>query len=99
MFAVPANNKPVQIMGTQIIGDDTGEGAVTLLRIHGGTPKLQWSGVDLLGVERGSGNLPGGLIMFLDIAGHVSVQTASSTHIQVCDGDLERAAGYLTFVY
>src|SRR5689334_13167167 len=67
-IAVPANNRPVTVSGTQIAAQRVGAGQVTLMRSTQ-TPSLIWAGVDYYqGVERGYAliNDTGTLIMFLD---------------------------------
>ncbi|HEY4113378.1 MAG TPA: hypothetical protein VGM17_04890 [Rhizomicrobium sp.] len=100
-IAVPANNKAVLVMGTGIIWPYNGVGFVSLLR--GNTSGiLSWSGTGLKDGTIGAYAFTAGThIMWLDFATTVDLQTASSTHIQVCNtgSDIAHAAGYLTFIY
>ncbi|HEY4115622.1 MAG TPA: hypothetical protein VGM17_16320 [Rhizomicrobium sp.] len=101
-IAIPANNRPVLTMGTMIMYPYDGEGIVTLFR--GNTQNtIVWAGVDFAaGTQNHSSSNPGDHLMSLDSNGYVDVQTAQSTHIQVCASSsfpLPRAAGYLTFAY
>ncbi|HEY4114132.1 MAG TPA: hypothetical protein VGM17_08735 [Rhizomicrobium sp.] len=105
-IAIPANNKPVLILGAQINGGDRGTGQVTLIRTGTGANQiLYWSGYDgYHGLETGFA-YAGGVgyrLMYLDGGGYVDVESAASTHIQVCNSSSNAAgdaAGYLTFMY
>ncbi|HEY4115624.1 MAG TPA: hypothetical protein VGM17_16330 [Rhizomicrobium sp.] len=103
---VPANNKAVVLAGTTITYLDRGEGQVTLLRANsGGDPLLDWAGTDYYyGYEKGFQETftSPAVIMYLDYWGYISVETAPSLHIQVCNSSSNRygnAIGYLTFMY
>lgn len=102
-IAVPANNKPVQMMGTQFVYPVSGMGQVVLLRTTGSNQVLQWAGVDFAhGLEQSYNDVAGWRIMALDYYGQVEVQTAASAHVQVCstaDNPHSPSAGYLTFTY
>ena len=102
-IAVPVNNKPVIIAGANIQTGDRGTGLVSLIRANGyNNPLLLWSGTDFsIGVENSLAAGPGTRIMNLDAAGHVMLQSAASTHIQVCNSsdNSANAVGYLTFTY
>jgi len=103
-IAVPANNKPVIIAGPNIQNGNRGTGMVSLIRANGfNNPLLLWAGTDLaFGAERSLAGGPGTVIMYLDGAAEwVTLQSATSTHIQVCNSSNNgsNAVGYLTFTY
>jgi len=104
-IAVPANNKPVLIMGTQIAYGYRGEGYVTIIRYTNNNRQLlEWAGTDYnTSVARGFSNGAGEHIMWLDYTpSYVDLQSAASAHIQVCNNasnPFGTAAGYLTFFY
>jgi hypothetical protein len=104
-IAVPANLKPVILAGTTIQQGDGGDGQVTLLRYNNATPNyLLWTGMDhYQGVDVGTATTGSAVIMYLDAVGYVTVQSAASTHIQVCNSGSNdggpNAVGYLTFFY
>ena len=102
-IAVPANNKPVHVLGTQI-NFYAGVGEVALLRLGAAGHQLYWEGSDLFaGRESGSTVNPNVHIMYLDSTqGKVDVQTAGSGYVKVCnaaDNSYSPVAGYLTFLY
>jgi len=102
-IAVPANNKPVIIAGANMQNTDRGTGMVSLIRANGfNNPLLLWAGTDYaVGVEKDGAVNAGRLIMYLDAEQLVMLQSAASTHIQVCNSPSNslNALGYLTFTY
>jgi hypothetical protein len=104
-IAVPVNNKPIFIMGSQTTFEEEGGGHVSFVRTNGPSPLLTWAGIDYhAGEERAysAGHTAGVHIMWLDYGGFVDLQTAASDRLQVCsagNNPLSRAVGYLTFMW
>jgi len=103
-IAIPVNNAPVLMMGNSITANDRESAMVTITRANANqpTPLLSWAGTDFsVGTERGFAAGPGTIIMNLDSVPYISVQTAASTHIQVCNSSSNpgNGVGYLTFIY
>jgi hypothetical protein len=102
-ISVPVYSKPVILAGTDLQNGNRGTGMVSLLRAIGSNdPYLVWAGTDVhRGTETGFSPIAGITMFFLDDAGSVYIQTAPSTHIQVCNSsdNLGNAFGYLTFTY
>ncbi|HEY4113377.1 MAG TPA: hypothetical protein VGM17_04885 [Rhizomicrobium sp.] len=100
-IAIPANNKPVMVMGTTITVSFRGEGHVVMQR-YGSQNLLEWAGTDYYaGTENNFSEAPGAHIMWLDYNGKVDLQSATSSHVQVCNSASASGprAGYLTFIY
>jgi len=100
-IAVPANNKPVNVSGTNITHGDRGIAQASLLRANATSPLLAWVGLDVTGSVTNNSSSVGTHIVFLDNAGFVDLSTAASTHIQICNAvdSGAYATGYLTFTY
>ena len=102
-IGVPINNKPVIVVVADVQNGDPGTGMVSLVRDTRSTsPFLLWAGTDFEnGVERGLASTGGIPIMYVDAGGLVSLQSASSAHIRVCNSSSNgsNAVGYLTFTY
>ena len=103
-IAIPANNTPVLMMGNSITYDDRESALVTITRAYKFQPYpvLTWAGTDFfIGTEKGFAFDPGIIIMYLDTPGYIYVQSAASTHVQVCNSskDTKNGIGYLTFIY
>ena len=107
-IAVPVNNKPVLVMGSSFNFDEEGVGETALVRANASPALLDWAGTsvwatkDALGTERNFSNVDGTHIMFVGYGGFVDLQSATSTHVKVCNASgspLAHAAGYLTFIY
>ncbi len=101
-IAVPANNKPILLAGTNLEDVDPGEGHVTLLHVPGAGGYLSWEGSDSSEAHiSGHGSTAGLLIMYLDQSSYVAVETYNSSRIYVCNSQSNdyNAFGYLTFFY